>query len=56
VGMGCAAKHGRRWAMSFEYIGVLYNRKRQHSALGYKSPMRILDDRLIAQQNEKLAA
>jgi len=30
--------------MSFEYIEVLYNRKRQHSSLGYKSPIRFLDD------------
>lgn len=27
-------------AMSFEYLEVLYNRKRQHSTLGYKSPIR----------------
>jgi transposase InsO family protein len=41
-------------AMSFEYIEVLYNRKRQHSSLGYKSPIRFLDDWLITQQKEKL--
>ncbi|AEJ02474.1 Integrase catalytic region [Nitrosomonas sp. Is79A3] len=46
--------HGLRYetraemaAMSFEYIEVLYNRKRQHSTLGYKSPMRFLNDWLI---------
>ena len=55
--------HGLRYetraemtAMSFEYIEVLYNRKRQHSSLGYKSPIRFLDDWLIAQQKEKLVA
>ena len=42
--------------MSFEYIEVLYNRKRQHSSLGYKSPIRFLDDWLITQQKEKLVA
>ena len=55
--------HGLRYetraeitAMSFEYIEVLYNRKRQHSTLGYKSPMQFLEDWLIAQQKEKLVA
>lgn len=55
--------HGLRYetraemtAMSFEYIEVLYNRKRKHSSLGYKSPIRFLDDWLIAQQKEKLVA
>lgn len=43
-------------AMSFEYIDVLYNRKRQHSTRGYKSPIQFLDNLLIAQQNEKLVA
>lgn len=43
-------------AISFEYIEVLYNRKRQHSTLGYKSPIKFLDNRLIAQQNETLVA
>ena len=55
--------HGLRYetrdemkAMAFEYIEVLYNRKRQHSTLGYKSPMQFLDAWLIAQQKEKLVA
>jgi hypothetical protein len=39
-------------AMSFEYIEVLYNRKRQHTSLGHKSPIRFLVDWLIAQQKE----
>ena len=43
-------------AMSFEYIEVLYNRKREHSSLDYKSPIRFLDDWLIALQKEKLVA
>ena len=43
-------------AMSFEYIKVLYNRKRQHSSLDYKSPIQFLDNWLIAQQKEKLVA
>jgi hypothetical protein len=29
---------------------------RQHSTLGYKSPIQFLDDWLIAQQKEKLVA
>jgi putative transposase len=56
--------HGLRYetreemtVMSFEYIEVLYNRKRQHSTLGYKSPMQFLEDWVvIAQQKEKLVA
>ena len=43
-------------AMSFEYIEVLYNWEKQHSSLGYKSPIRFLDTCLIAQQKEKLVA
>jgi hypothetical protein len=42
--------------MGFEYIEVLYNRKRQNSSLGYKSPIRFLDDWLITSQKEKLVA
>ena len=43
-------------AMSFEYIEVFYNRKRQHSTLGFKSPSQFLDDWFIAQQKEKRVA
>jgi hypothetical protein len=41
--------------MSFEYIVVLYNRKRQNSSIGYKSPLRSLDDWPISRTslNEK---
>ena len=42
--------------MSFEYIKVLYNSKRQHTSLSYKSAIRYRDDLLIAQQKEKLIA
>jgi len=48
--------HAEMTAMSFEYIEVLYNRKRQHSTLGYKSPMQFLNNWLITQQKEKLIA
>ncbi len=55
--------HGLRYetreemkAMSFDYIEVRYNRKRQHSTLGYKSPIQFRDDWIIAQQKEKLVA
>jgi transposase InsO family protein len=41
---------------AFEYIEVFYNRKRQHSTLGYKSPKQYLDDWLTDQQQEKLVA
>jgi transposase InsO family protein len=55
--------HGLRYetredmkSMTFEYIEVLYNRKRQHSTLGYKSPIQFLDAWFIAQKEEKLVA
>jgi len=51
--------HGLRYetradmaTMSFEYIEVLYNRKRQHSTLGYKSPMRFLNDWLSSTEEK----
>ena len=55
--------HGLRYAtqdemkaVSFEYIEVFYNRKRQHSTLGYQSPMQFLARWISKQQQEKLVA
>ena len=55
--------HGRRYAThadmktaSFEYIEVFYNRNRQHSTLGYCSPIQYLDRWRNEQNQEKLAA
>ncbi|MBK7415306.1 MAG: hypothetical protein IPJ38_09585 [Dechloromonas sp.] len=43
-------------AISFEYIEVFYNWKRQHSTLGYRSPIQFLENWLSEQQPEKLVA
>ncbi|MET3134802.1 transposase InsO family protein [Oxalobacteraceae bacterium GrIS 1.11] len=43
-------------AASFEYIEVFYNRKRQHSTLGYQSPAQYLEQWTGEQDQEKLAA
>jgi putative transposase len=55
--------HGRRYAThadmkaaSFEYIEVFYNRTRQHSSLGYQSPIQYLEHWRSEQNQEKLAA
>lgn len=55
--------HGTRYATqaemtaaSFEYIEVFYNRKRQHSTLGYKSPVQFLNHWISEQNQEKQAA
>jgi len=48
--------HADMKATSFEYIEVFYNRKRQHSTLGYRLPVQFLDDWLSEQQQEKLVA
>jgi putative transposase len=55
--------HGLRYttqaemrAASFEYIEVFYNRKRQHSTLGYKSPLQFLQRWISEQNREKRAA
>ncbi len=50
------APRAEMMAVSFEYIETFYNRKRMHSSLGYKSPIRFLDDWRIAQHVEKLVA
>ena len=42
--------------MSFEYIEVFYNRKRQHSTLGYLSPNNYLHRWLSRQSDEQLVA
>jgi putative transposase len=43
-------------ATSFEYIQVFYNRKRQHSTLGYRSPIQFLENWLNEQQQKKQVA
>ena len=45
------ATHAEMKAASFEYIEVFYNRKRQHSTLGYRSPIQYLN-RWINEQNQ----
>jgi len=54
--------HGVRYAThaefkaAFEYIEVFYNRKQQHSTLGYKSPARFLENWISERHQEKLVA
>lgn len=43
-------------AASFEHIEVIYNRKRQHSTLGYRLPIQHLEQWTSEQNQEKLAA
>ena len=50
------ATHAKMKATSFEYIEVFYNRKRQHSTLGYRSPMQLMENWLNEQQQEKQVA
>jgi putative transposase len=50
------ATHADMRAESFEYIEVFYNRKRQHSTLGYRSPSQFMENWLNQQQQEKLVA
>jgi transposase InsO family protein len=49
------ATHAEMKAVSFEYIEVFYNRKRQHSTLGYKSPIQYLV-RWTSEQNQGMRA
>ena len=44
------ATHEQMKAASFEYIEVFYNRRRQHSSLGYRSPTQYLGDWVIRNQ------
>lgn len=50
------ATHAEMKAASFEYIEVFYNRKRQHSTLGYTSPVQFLERWTSEQHQERLAA
>ena len=50
------ATHAEMKAASFEYIEVFYNRNRQHSTLGYQSPIQYLHRWSKEQNQEKLAA
>jgi len=46
--------HADMKAASFESIEVFYNRKRQHSTLGYLSPIQFLECWVSQQHPEKL--
>ena len=55
--------HGARYdtraaaqADLFDYIEPFYNRKRQHSTLGYVSPVKFLENWVSTQHEQKLAA
>lgn len=48
--------HDEMKAASFEYIEVFYNRKRQHSTLGYRSPIDFLDHWNRMKNREQQAA
>jgi len=50
------ATHADMKAAAFEYIEVFYNRKRQHSTLGYRSPLQYLELWEARQHQEKQAA
>ena len=50
------ATHADMKAASFEYIEVFYNRKRQHSTLGYRSPIQFLENWISEQHQKKLVA
>ena len=55
--------HGTRYSTRtdaeadlFDYIEPFYNRRRQHSTLGYASPMKFLEEWISTQHEQKLAA
>ena len=55
--------HGTRYdtrdeaiADVFDYIEPFYNRRRQHSTLGYVSPVKFLENWISAQHEQKMAA
>ena len=50
------ATHADMKAASFESIEVFYNRKRQHSTLGYRSPVQFLEHWVSQQHQENLVA
>ena len=50
------ATHAEIKAVAFENIEVFYNRKRQHSTLGYRSPAQFLESWISKQHQEKLLA
>jgi transposase InsO family protein len=47
--------HAEMKSTAFEYIEIFYNRKRQHSTLGYRSPLHFME-RWYEEQQEKRAA
>ena len=52
----CYATHEEMKAEVFEYIEVFYNRKRQHSTLGYQSPIQYIQRWMSEKNQEKKAA
>lgn len=50
------ASHADMKAASFEYIEVLYNRKRLHSTLGYRTHVQFLEHWMSHQNQEILVA
>lgn len=50
------ATHAEIRVGAFEYIEAVYNRKRQHSTLGDKSPVRFLENWMREQHQERRAA